>query len=54
MESGVPFLNRIPFLSFLFSRKGNFESYRKLLILLTARVIIPTEFEPEPLPAGTR
>jgi len=54
LESGVPFLNRIPFLSFLFSRQGQFESYRKLLILLSARVIIPTEFEPKPLPAGTR
>lgn len=52
LESGVPFLNRIPVLSFFFSRKGTFESYRKLIILLSARVIIPDELEPAPAPAS--
>lgn len=52
LESGVPYLDRIPVLSFFFSRKGTFESYRKLIILLTARIILPREFEPEPLPGG--
>ncbi len=50
LESGIPFLDRIPVLSFFFSRKGTFESYRKLIILLTARIILPREWEPEPLP----
>lgn len=50
LESGVPFLDRIPVLSFFFSRKGTFESYRKLIILLSARIILPREWEPAPLP----
>ncbi|MBC8328047.1 MAG: hypothetical protein ISR76_10915 [Planctomycetes bacterium] len=54
LESGVPFLNRVPLLSFFFSRKGEYESYKKLLILLTARVIIPAEFEPVPVPGAAR
>lgn len=52
LQSGVPYLDRIPVLSFFFSRKGTFESYRKLIILLTARIILPRESEPEPLPGG--
>ncbi len=52
LESGIPFLNRIPILSFFFSRKGTFESYQKLIILLTARVIIPSEYEPSATPGG--
>lgn len=50
LESGVPFLDRIPVLSFFFTRKGTFESYRKLIILLSARIILPREWEPAPLP----
>jgi type II secretory pathway component GspD/PulD (secretin)/tetratricopeptide (TPR) repeat protein len=46
MNSGVPFLNRIPILSFFFQRQGTYESYRRLLILLTARIIIPDEHAP--------
>ena len=46
MDSGVPFLNRIPILSFFFQRQGTYESYRRLLILLTARIIIPDEHAP--------
>ena len=49
-ESGIPFLDGIPILSFFFSRKGKYESYRKLVILLTARIVIPEEFEPAPIP----
>ena len=52
LESGVPYLDRIPVLSFFFSRKGTYESYRKLIILLTARIILPRESEPDPLPGG--
>ena len=46
MESGVPFLNRIPILSFFFQRQGTYESYRRLLILLKANIIIPDEDAP--------
>lgn len=45
-RSGIPFLNKIPFLSFLFERKGNYVSNRKLLILLKAGIVIPEEHEP--------
>ena len=50
LESGVPFLSDIPILSFFFSRKGSYETYQKLLILLTAKIIIPVEYEPVPVP----
>ncbi len=52
MESGIPFLNRIPVLSFFFSRKGTFETYQKLVILLTANIILLDELEPAKLPSG--
>ncbi|MDE0892778.1 MAG: hypothetical protein OSB14_11400, partial [Planctomycetota bacterium] len=46
VKSGVPFLNKIPFISALFERKGNSVSNRKLMILLKADIIIPEEHEP--------
>jgi len=46
LRSGVPILNKIPLLSFLFERKGTFVTNRKLLILLTASIVIPEEHEP--------
>ncbi len=52
MVTGIPFLSSIPVLSFFFSRKGTYESYQKLIILLTAHIILPEEYEPEKLPAG--
>jgi type II secretory pathway component GspD/PulD (secretin) len=51
-RSGVPILNKIPILSFLFERKGTFVSNRKLLILIKAKIIIPTEHEPTPAQIG--
>ncbi len=45
-NSGVPILNKIPILSALFDRKGNYVSNRKLLILLRADIVIPAEIEP--------
>ena len=45
-RSGVPILNKIPILSAFFERKGNFVSNRKLLILVTAEIVIPEELEP--------
>lgn len=47
LDSGVPFLSDIPILSFMFSRKGEYVSQQKILILLTAKVLVPEEFEPE-------
>lgn len=52
MQSGVPILNKIPFISFLFERKGKFVSNEKLLILLKAKIVIPREFEPTPAQLG--
>ncbi len=48
LRSGVPILNKIPLLSALFERKGNYVSNRKLLILLRAAIVIPEEREPKP------
>ena len=45
-QSGVPILNKIPILSVFFERKGTFISNRKLLILLRANILIPTELAP--------
>ncbi|QDU66668.1 hypothetical protein [Engelhardtia mirabilis] len=57
-SAGVPILNKIPILSFFFERKGTFIANRKLLILLTAGIVIPREFEPSEATmnafAGTR
>ncbi|MEO0650973.1 MAG: hypothetical protein AAFZ65_09870 [Planctomycetota bacterium] len=46
LETGVPFLNKIPLLRFFFERKGTFVSNRKLLVLLKASIVIPRESEP--------
>ncbi len=48
MQSGVPFLDKIPVISFFFTRKGTYISNRKLLVLLKANIIIPQEHEPTP------
>jgi type II secretory pathway component GspD/PulD (secretin)/tetratricopeptide (TPR) repeat protein len=48
LRSGVPILNKIPIVSFFFDRKGNYVSNRKLLILLKANIVIPSEHEPTP------
>lgn len=52
LRSGVPILNKIPLISFLFERQGTFVSNRKLLILLKARIVIPQENEPTPAQMG--
>jgi type II secretory pathway component GspD/PulD (secretin) len=46
LNSGVPFLRDIPVVSFLFTRKGSYIANRKVLILLRANILIPTELEP--------
>ncbi len=52
LQSGVPVLNKIPILSALFERKGHSISNRKLMILLKADIIIPSEHEPTPAQLG--
>jgi type II secretory pathway component GspD/PulD (secretin)/tetratricopeptide (TPR) repeat protein len=52
LRSGVPILNKIPLISFLFERQGTFVTNRKLLILLKAKIVIPQESEPTPSQMG--
>ncbi|MFO0981791.1 MAG: hypothetical protein U1E76_08630 [Planctomycetota bacterium] len=42
-DSGLPWLKDIPIISFLVSRKGTLETKKKLLILVRASIVIPTE-----------
>ncbi|QDV08235.1 Type II secretion system protein D precursor [Planctomycetes bacterium Poly30] len=51
-RSGVPILNKIPLISALFERKGNYISNRKLLILLNAQIEIPYEQAPSDAELG--
>jgi type II secretory pathway component GspD/PulD (secretin)/tetratricopeptide (TPR) repeat protein len=53
-RSGVPILNSIPLISMLFERKGKYVANKKLLILLKADIVIPSEFEPTPAQIGMR
>jgi len=53
-RSGVPILNKVPLVSMLFERKGKFISNRKLLILLKADIVIPSEEEPTRAEMGLR
>jgi tetratricopeptide (TPR) repeat protein len=46
LRSGVPILNKVPLVRFLFERKGAFVTNRKLLILIKANIVIPEEHEP--------
>ncbi len=52
LRSGTPILNKIPLISFLFERQGTFVTNRKLLILLKAKIVIPSEHEPSPAQLG--
>lgn len=54
LRSGIPLLNKIPIVRFLFERKGTYVSNRKLLILLKANIVIPQESEPTPAQLGAR
>lgn len=45
-KSGVPILSDIPVVNFLFSRRGQYNRYKNLLVLLKARVVIMSEHEP--------
>jgi type II secretory pathway component GspD/PulD (secretin) len=46
IRSGVPLLNKIPIVRFLFQRQGTYSANQKLLILITAHIVIPQEHEP--------
>jgi Flp pilus assembly secretin CpaC len=46
LDSGVPWLNQIPIVSFMTSRKGTFLEKRNLLVLIRARILRPEENEP--------
>jgi Flp pilus assembly secretin CpaC/tetratricopeptide (TPR) repeat protein len=46
-ESGVPILKDIPFVGFFFRKKGTYNANKKILILLRAKIIIPSETEPD-------
>jgi type II secretory pathway component GspD/PulD (secretin) len=45
-QSGLPWLSDIPVVGFLFTRKGDYQSRRKLLILMKASLLLPEELEP--------
>ena len=53
--SGVPFLKDLPGISFFFSRKGTSLQNMKILILISANIVIMEEYEPEAiaLPDGS-
>jgi len=53
LRSGVPILNKIPVVRFLFERKGTSVSNQKLLILINANIVIPQEHEPTPAQLGS-
>ncbi len=50
LQATVPILGHIPFVNFLFGRKGTSIDNRKLLILIRAAIIIPAEHEPTFVP----
>jgi type II secretory pathway component GspD/PulD (secretin) len=52
LRSGVPIVDKIPLIRFLFERKGTFVTNRKLLILIKAGIVIPQEHEPTPAQLG--
>jgi type II secretory pathway component GspD/PulD (secretin) len=51
-NNGVPILNKIPIINFLFKREGNFVLNRKLLILLKATIVMWQEHQPTPAQLG--
>jgi type II secretory pathway component GspD/PulD (secretin) len=52
LRSGVPILNQVPIISFFFQKQGTFITNRKLLVLIKAKILIPTEHEPTPSQLG--
>lgn len=52
LRSGIPIINDIPIVRFLFGRQGTYAANQKLLILVTATIVIPEEREPLPSQLG--
>jgi hypothetical protein len=52
LRSGIPLLNKVPVVRFLFERKGTYAANQKLLILIRAEIVIPQEREPTPAQLG--
>jgi type II secretory pathway component GspD/PulD (secretin) len=52
LRSTIPLLNKIPIVRFVFQRQGTYAANQKLLILVTATIVIPQEHEPEPSQLG--
>jgi len=46
-ESSVPWINKIPILSFFWSRKAKYVERRHLVILIKARILVMNELEPK-------
>lgn len=53
-RSGVPILNSVPIVSALFERKGKYVARKKLMVLLRADIVIPSESEPTEAQLGLR
>ncbi len=51
-RSSIPLLNKVPVVRFLFERQGTYAANQKLLILVTAHIVIPQEHEPTPAQTG--
>ncbi len=47
LESGIPLLSKLPILSFLLSRKGNYVNRRNLMVLIRAEIVDLAEREPQ-------
>jgi type II secretory pathway component GspD/PulD (secretin) len=46
LESSVPWIDKIPILSFFWSRKGTFLARRNLIVLIKAKILVLEEMEP--------
>jgi type II secretory pathway component GspD/PulD (secretin) len=46
IRSSIPLVNKIPIVRFIFQRQGTYAANQKLLILVTANIVIPQEHEP--------
>jgi len=47
MESSVPWINKIPILSFFWSRKSKYVERRHLVVLIKAKILVMSELEPK-------
>lgn len=47
LESSIPFVNKIPIISFFLSRKGKIIEKKNLLMLVKSRIVILDEIEPK-------